>query len=250
MSATVALDRSGSVPVVRLERPHRLNAINVALLEDLTAVLREVADERVVVLEGAGRAFCVGEDLKDTLAPNTGSGAELRRSFALLQEVTRLLTGAPAVFVAAVQGYAVGGGAELALAADLVVGEPGLRIRFPEVTLGHAVTGGISARLPAIVGLLRAKELLLTSRWVEADEALALGLLNRVEDDAQAAAREWAARLAQSPARSLGATKRGLELAAVPQQEAVMAAEIDAASWCFAAEEADKSIADFRNEHA
>jgi len=123
MSATVSIDRDGAAPVVRLERPQRLNAINVALLEDLVAALREVAEERVVVLEGAGRAFCVGEDLKETLAPQTGSGTELRRAFALLQEVTRVLTGAPAVFVAAVQGYAVGGGAELALAADLVVGE-------------------------------------------------------------------------------------------------------------------------------
>jgi enoyl-CoA hydratase/carnithine racemase len=250
MSATVSIDRDGAVPVVRLERPQRLNAINVALLEDLVAALREVAEERVVVLEGAGRAFCVGEDLKETLAPQTGSGTELRRAFALLQEVTRVLTGAPAVFVAAVQGYAVGGGAELALAADLVVGERDLRMRFPGATLGHAVTGGISARLPALVGLLRAKELLLTGRWIEADEALALGLLNRVEDDARAAAREWAAELAQSPARSLAATKRGLELGAVAHQETVLAAEVDAASWCFAAEEAQDSITEFRSRHA
>ena len=154
------------------------------------------------------------------------------------------------MFVAAVQGYAVGGGAELALAADLVVGEAGLRMRFPEVTLGHAVTGGISARLPAIVGLLRAKELLLSGRWIEAEEALGLGLLNRVEADARAAARAWAAELAQSPARSLAATKRGLEMAALAQQETVLAAEVDAASWCFAAEEAQHSIDDFRSRHA
>jgi enoyl-CoA hydratase/carnithine racemase len=250
MSATVSIDRDGAVAVVRLQRPHRLNAINVALLEDLVAALRAVAEERVVVLEGAGRAFCVGEDLKETLAPQTGSGAELRHAFDLLQEVTRLLTGAPAVFVAAVQGYAVGGGAELALAADLVVGETGLRMRFPEVTLGHAVTGGISARLPAIVGLLRAKELLLSGRWIEAEEALGLGLLNRVEADARAAARAWAAELAQSPARSLAATKRGLEMAALAQQETVLAAEVNAASWCFAAEEAQHSIDDFRSRHA
>jgi 2-(1,2-epoxy-1,2-dihydrophenyl)acetyl-CoA isomerase len=250
MSATVSIDRDGAVPVVRLERPHRLNAINVELLEDLTTALRAVADERVVVLEGAGRAFCVGEDLKETLAPRTGSAAELRHAFGLLQEVTRLLTGAPAVFVAAVQGFAVGGGAELALAADLVVGERDLRMRFPEVTLGHAVTGGISVRLPAMVGLLRAKELLLSGRWIEAEEALGLGLLNRIEVDARAAAREWAAELAQSPARSMAATKRGLELAAVAQQETVLAAEVDAASWCFAASEAQESIDDFRSRHA
>ena len=250
MSATVSIDRAGAVAVVRLERPHRLNAINVELLEELVAALRTVAGERVVVLEGAGRAFCVGEDLKETLAPRTGSGSELRHAFRLLQEVTRLLTGAPAVFVAAVQGYAVGGGAELALAADLVVGEQGLRMRFPEVTLGHAVTGGISARLPAMVGLLRAKELLLTGRWIEAEEAVELGMLNRLEADARAAAREWAAELAQSPARSLAAGKRGLELAAFAQQETVLAAEVDAASWCFAADEAQQSIDAFRSRHA
>jgi 2-(1,2-epoxy-1,2-dihydrophenyl)acetyl-CoA isomerase len=250
MSATVTIDRDGAVPVLRLNRPHRLNAINVELLEDLVVALRAVADERVVVLEGAGRAFCVGEDLKETLAPRTGSGAELRHAFRLLQETTRLLTGAPAVFVAAVQGYAVGGGAELALAADLVVGERDLRMRFPEVTLGHAVTGGISARLPAMVGLLRAKELLLTGRWIETEEALSLGLLNRIEADARAGALAWATELAQSPARSLAATKRGLELAAMPQQETALAAEVDAASWCFAAHEAQESIDDFRNRHA
>ena len=250
MSVTVSIDRDDAVPVVRLERPHRLNAINVQLLEELVVALRDVANERVVVLEGAGRAFCVGEDLKETLAPNTGSAAELRHAFGLLQEVTRVLSGAGAVFIAAVQGYAVGGGAELALAADLVVGEPGLKLRFPEVSLGHAVTGGISARLPAIVGLLRAKELLLTSRWIEAEEALKLGLLNRIVDDAQAEARAWAAELARFPARSLAATKRGLELAAVAHQETVLSAEIDAASWCFSAAEAQDSIDAFRARNA
>jgi crotonobetaine/carnitine-CoA ligase len=250
MSATVSIDRDGEVPVVRLERPHRLNAINVQLLEELVAALRAVADERVVVLEGAGRAFCVGEDLKETLAPNTGTAAELRHAFRLLQEVTRAMTGAQAVFIAAVEGYAVGGGAELALAADLVVGEPSLKLRFPEVSLGHAVTGGISARLPALVGLLKAKELLLTSRWIEAEEALRLGLLNRIADDPHAEARAWAQELAQFPQRSLAVSKRGLELAAISQQEAVLAAEIDAASYCFAAAEAQDSIDAFRARHA
>ena len=101
-----------------------------------------------------------------------------------------------------------------------------------------------------MVGLLRAKELLLTGRWIEAEEALGLGLLNRVEVDARAAARAWAAEIATSPARSLAATKRGLELGAVAHQEAVLAAEVDAASWCFAADEAQESITAFRSGHA
>lgn len=250
MSRVVEVDSGDGVAVLRLGRPEALNAINVALLEDLVAALRDVADEPVVVLEGSGRAFCVGEDLKQTLAPGTGSGDELRRSFDLLQETTRLISGSPAVFVAAAHGYAIGGGAELALSCDLVVGQHNLRLRFPEVTLGHAVTGGISVRLPSLVGLLRAKELLLTGRWVEVDEAATLGLINRIADDARAEALEWATELARHPRRSLAATKRGLELAAFPHQEAVLAAEVDAAAWCFSAREADASIEDFRARHS
>ncbi len=208
--------------------------------------LRGIGDARAVVLTGNGRAFCVGEDLKQTLAPQTGSAAELRGSFLLLQEITRLLTGSDAVVIAAVHGYAIGGGAELALAADLVIGGPQARLRFPEVSLGHAVTGGISARLPQLVGLLKAKELLLTSRWIEAEEALALGLLNEIAEDAKARAHELALELSRFPARSLAATKRSLEVAGVPNQEAALAAEVDAASWCFSAAEADASIKAFR----
>jgi len=244
--SVVVTESSGDVAVVRLNRPETLNAINVELLESLIGAFHEVRGSAAVVLEGEGRAFCVGEDLKETLAPATGSAEELRRSFELLQETTRLLTGMPCPVVACVQGFAIGGGAELALAADLVVAAPGTRFRFPEVSLGHAVTGGISTRLPAIVGLLRAKELLLTSRWVEADEGARLGLVNELADDARARARELATQLAAFPRRSVAATKRGLELGAVANQEAVLAHEIDAAAYCFAGAEARESIDDFR----
>jgi 2-(1,2-epoxy-1,2-dihydrophenyl)acetyl-CoA isomerase len=246
MGPEVEVTREGDVLQVALNRPQALNAINVGLLHSLVAALRAIGDARAVVLTGNGRAFCVGEDLKQTLAPETGEAAELRAAFLALQEITRLLTGSDAVVIAAVHGYAIGGGAELALAADMVIGGPQARFRFPEVSLGHAVTGGISARLPQLVGLLKAKELLLTSRWVEAGEALALGLLNEIADDPQQRARELAAQLSAFPARSLAATKRSLEVAGVPNQEAALAAEVDAASWCFSAAEAGASIEAFR----
>lgn len=242
----VATERTGDIAIVRLTRPNALNAMNVALLDELPRALRDIADARVIVLEGEGRAFCVGEDLKESLTPAGGGADELRAALEQVQEVTRLLVEGRAIAIAAVQGYAVGGGAELALAADLVVAQRGARLRFPEVSLGHAVTGGITARLPAIVGLVRAKELLLRARWIEADEALALGLVNELVDDARARARELAAELAAFPPRSLAATKRALERAAIPHHGPVLDAEIDAALHCFAAPEAAESIAEFR----
>lgn len=144
----------------------------------------------------------------------------------------------------------MGGGAELALAADLVIAGPNARFRFPEVTLGHAVTGGITARLPAIAGLLTAKELLLTGRWVTAEEAARLRLVNEVVPDPGHRAHALAEELAGHPPRSAGATKRALEVASLPNQESALQHEIEAASWCFAAPDATASIEAFRGRRA
>jgi enoyl-CoA hydratase/carnithine racemase len=245
-STTTVIVERDDVPVVRLNRPEALNALNVDALHGLVGALRDVRDEPAYVVTGAGRAFCVGEDLKQTLAPQSGSADELRESFELLQEITRLLVGGRGVAVAAVHGYAIGGGAELALACDLVYTAPGTRLRFPEVSLGHAVTGGISARLIQLVGLLKAKELLLTSRWIDAAEAHQLGLANAVVTDPLAEALDVARGLRAFPARSVAATKRGLELGGAGALEAALAYEVDAATYCFSAAEADASIEAFR----
>lgn len=236
----------GAARILRLNRPATLNALNVAMLAELIEALRSARDCGAVIIEGEGRAFCVGEDLKESLAPRTGGTEELRESLEMLQEVTRLMTGCPAPIVCAVHGFAIGGGAELPLAADIVVAHRGTRFRFPEVSLGHAPTGGASLRLPAIVGMMRAKELLLTSRWVDGEEALRIGLVNELSDDPGSRARELAERLAGFPRRSMASAKRGLEMAAAPGQEVVMAGEVDAATYCFAASEAQQSLSDFR----
>ena len=245
--STVATTDLRAVRVLRLNRPEALNALNVDMLEELIDGLRAARDCGAIVIEGEGRAFCVGEDLKESLAPRTGGAEELRTSLEMLQEITRLMTACPAPIVCAINGFAIGGGAELPLAADLVVAHPSTRFRFPEVSLGHAPTGGASLRLPAVVGLMRAKELLLTSRWIEADEAQRIGLVTELADDPGARARELAEQLANFPRRSLAATKRGLELAAASTQEVAMAAEVDAAIYCFAAAEAQQSMTDFQN---
>jgi enoyl-CoA hydratase/carnithine racemase len=246
MTDTVLHDTADGIARITLNRPDALNAINIELLEGLAAALRRSAGARAVIVTGRGRAFCVGEDLKQSLAPLTGEAGELRVAFEQLQEVTRLMTSLQCPVLAAVHGYAIGGGAELALAADLVVAAPDAQFRFPEVPIGHAVTGGISTRLPEIIGLLRAKELLLTGRWVTGLEAHAIGLVNALSEDPVAHVEAWARELATFPARSLAATKIGLELAAVPNQESVMRAEVDAALYCFAAAEATETFDTFR----
>lgn len=230
-----------------LNRPKALNALNVDLLISLVETLRAAQNRaRVIILEGAGeKAFCAGEDLKQTLAPKTGSAEELRVSFNYLQDLTRLTSSSSAIVIAAVQGYAIGGGAEIALAADFVIGGPNTAIKFPEASIGHAVTGGISLRLVGMVGLLRAKELLLRGRFVRAEEAHKLGLLTELVDDPKVRALEVAMELINSPAISMASSKLSLERAVFPNMEAVLHDEVNVANYCFAQQEAADTFANF-----
>lgn len=244
----VLTERDGDVAVITLNRPEVLNALNVSLLTALVDVLRaETVSAGAVVVQGAGRAFCAGEDLTETLAPRTGSAEELRVAFVQLQEITRVMTAARCPVISAVHGYAVGGGAEIALAADFVIGGPSARMKFPEAVIGHAPTGGITGRLPLMVGTLRAKDLLLTGRWVDAVEGHAIGLYTELAEDPKSRAVEVAQTLADKPRRSMSSVKQAVELAAHANQELNLRMEIDMASYCFASVENAESFAAFRD---
>lgn len=247
MSGSVLAATDGDVRIITLNRPHVLNALNVDLVEALYAELRAASGAHAIVIQGAGRAFCAGEDLRETLAPQTGSAEELRIALDLLQEITRLITAFSGPVIAAVQGYAIGGGAELALAADIVVSSPETRFRFPEVAIGHALTGGITARLPALIGLARAKQMLLTSRWVDAPEALSIGMIAELADDPKRRALQLGKELGMSPRRSMQATKSAVELAEQSAQETALRWEVDAALYCFSAPEASEAFSRFKD---
>lgn len=239
---------SPNIVKITLNRPRALNALNVELLDELVQALRtaHVERRRIIVIEGAGdRSFCAGEDLKQTLAPRTGTAEELRWAFARLQDITRLTSSSEALVIAAVHGFAVGGGAEIALAADFVVAGPQAKLRFPETTLGHAVTGGISLRLTQMVGLLRAKELLLRGRFIDAEEALRIGLLSELVEDPKARAVELAFELEKLPAVAAMSSKSSLERATFPNMEQTLADEINVASHCFAQSDAAKAFENF-----
>ena len=250
-SDPVLLETSASgIATITLNRAKSLNALNAPLLNGLVAALRQSQDAKVIILQGAGdRAFCAGEDLKETLAPETGSAEELHKALERLQDLTRLMASCGAMIITAVQGFAVGGGAEIALTADFVIGGPNAQFRFPEVVIGHAATGGITQRLPTIVGLLKAKELLLTGRFVGAHEALGLGMLSEIAADPKARARELAQTLAALPRTAASGSKLSLERATFPTQEAVLQDEIQVARLCFSQNDASKAFTNFASRN-
>ncbi|MDP9466768.1 MAG: enoyl-CoA hydratase-related protein, partial [Actinomycetota bacterium] len=195
-----------------------MNAIDGALRAELRAAAVEARDRddvRAVVLYGGERVFAAGADIKEM---STMSYAEMTSWGTQLQEALTVVARLPKPVVAAVTGYALGGGFELALTADFRVLGERAKVGVPEITLGVIPGAGGTQRLTRLVGPAKAKDLVFTGRHVAAQEALALGIADRVVPDAGVyeTAREMAAQFAQGPAVALRAAKQavddGLEL--------------------------------------
>lgn len=197
----VETERRNGALVVRLNRPHRRNALDNDALGALADALAEAqqAHARVVLLEGAGGTFCAGSDLKEL----TAGGRRYRREHVRLgQDVFAALERFPALTVALVDGYALGGGVELALACDVRLALAESVWGFPEVTLGAIPSWGGTQRLPRFVGLGVAKRLLLTGERLAARELVGVGLVDGIcgtREDLDAAGAALAARAAEFP---------------------------------------------------
>lgn len=180
------VESRGAIVVLTLHRPDVLNALNHDTLTELeSAVLAFLDDpaQRALVVTGAGeKSFVAGADIKE-LAALDASGAEAASRFG--QRVFDRLEGSPKPVLAAVNGYALGGGCELALACHVRLASENAAFGLPEVTLGIIPGYGGTQRLQRLVGLGRALEITLSARRVKADEALAIGLVNRVVPQAQ-----------------------------------------------------------------
>ncbi|MDT0264721.1 enoyl-CoA hydratase-related protein [Streptomyces sp. DSM 44915] len=213
---TVHLDVADGVGTLRLDRPP-LNALDTALQDELRALATEIAgrdDIRALVLTGTGRAFAAGADVKEMRAMDQAAMIARARD---LQDSFTAVAQLPQPVVAAVHGYALGGGLELALTADVRFAAEDTRLGQPEILLGLIPGAGGTQRLPRLIGPSRAKDLIFTGRQLTAAEALAIGLVDRVlpADELLTEAHAWAARLAAGPATALRAAKeavdRGLE---------------------------------------
>ena len=179
---TVQLSRIDELALMTFDRPEVLNALNFELLRDLGAAIDQVAggDARALLVTGAGsRAFCAGADVKELM---DRSLAATRQGAALGQAIFAKLDVLPIPSIALINGYAFGGGLELALACTFRIALPGARLGLPEIKRGLTPGYGGTQRLPRLIGEARALEMILTGRTVMAEEALRIGLVNRVVD--------------------------------------------------------------------
>lgn len=208
----VRLEVADGVATVRLDRP-KVNALNQQMLDEIREVATDAAGRRdvaSVVIYGGERAFAAGVDIKEMAEMSYTDMAD--RSGAV-QAAMNAVAAIPKPVVAAVAGYALGGGCELALAADLRFAADNAVLGQPEILLGVIPGAGGSQRLPRLIGPSRAKELIFTGRQVGAEEALAIGLVDRVVPaaDVYAEALSWAAQFAGGPSYALRAAKETID---------------------------------------
>ena len=229
----VEIERDGTIAVLRLNRPEVLNAIDQAMWTALLDALRTVAGDasvRVCLLTGNGRGFCSGADLTETAWRGETPAESRARIDGRNQQVAREMIGLSVPVIACINGYALGGGLEIALAADIRIASRTAKMGFPEAAIGRFVTGGASLLLPRAVGLSRAKRLLYTSEHIDAERALAIGLVGEVTEpaDLMPRARTLAGQIAACAPESISPMKRALNRIGVPELETALALETDA----------------------
>lgn len=187
------------IHVIRLNRPEHANALSMALLKELQEALRIIKDKdeiRCVLLSGSGeRVFCAGVDLKERRGLPEG---EVKQAVSLIKETVDLLEELPQPTIACLNGSAFGGGLEMALACDMRIAAAEAKMGLTETTLGIIPGAGGTQRLPRVVGIAKAKEMIFTGKRITASEALEIGLVNGVvpQEELMKTGLEWAGQIA------------------------------------------------------
>lgn len=213
MGEFVRLDVEGAIGTIRLERPP-MNALNRQIEQELKAVAAEAAertDVRAVIVYGGEKVFAAGADIKE-MADMSYSDMAVKEENGLTAAMSAVAA-IPKPTVAAITGYALGGGFELALSCDRRIIGDNTKVGQPEVLLGVIPGAGGTQRLARLVGPSKAKDIIFSGRFVKAPEALELGLVDEVvaADEVYAAARKWAEQFANGPARALAAAKAAID---------------------------------------
>ncbi|MEZ3180306.1 enoyl-CoA hydratase/isomerase family protein [Streptomyces pimonensis] len=246
---TVHLEVAEGVGTLRLDRPP-MNALDIASQDRLKELAEEVTrreDVRAVVIHGGEKVFAAGADIKEMQAMD--HTAMVLRSKALQDSFTAVAR-IPKPVVAAVTGYALGGGCELALCADYRIAGENAKLGQPEILLGLIPGAGGTQRLSRLIGPSKAKDLIFTGRQVRADEALALGLVDRVvpAGEVHAQAHAWAAKLAQGPAIALRAAKESIDTGLETDIDTGLAVERNWFAGLFATEDRERGMRSFVEE--
>ena len=212
MAELVRLEVEDGVGTIRIDRP-KMNALNVQVQEEIRAAASEAVtreDVRAVVVYGGEKVFAAGADIKEmadmTYTDMVGRSGALQSAFTAVAKI-------PKPVVAAVTGYALGGGCELALCADVRIAGEGATFGQPEILLGIIPGAGGTQRLTRLVGPSRAKDIIFSGRFVKADEALRIGLVDRVVPDGEVydAALAWARQFSSAASYALRAAKESVD---------------------------------------
>ncbi len=243
-------EQQNGIGTITLNRPDRLNAITFEVYHELTEFIAQLGNEndlRVVVITGAGRAFCSGGDVIDIIGELTGSDAEGLLEFTRLTcELVRNMRALPKPIIASLNGTVAGAGACIALASDIRIAAYDAKIAFIFVKVGLAGTDmGATYLLPRVVGLAKATELLMTGDLIDAGEAERIGLYNRVvpRDQLEITTRDFAEKLANGPALGIAKTKEMLNREMHMSFESALEAEAVAQALCM-------QTPDFKEAHA
>jgi enoyl-CoA hydratase len=233
---------------IRLNRPQNLNALLDHSYAELGQVLHAIEvdrDIRAVLLAGEGRAFCAGADLNEAVN-GTDTDAFLRHE----QVIGRRMQSLTKPIIAAVHGVAMGAGAELAISCDFILVAEGTRIGLPEVALGNFLGGGVTWLLPRLVGLAKARELILLGEPVDAAEAVRIGLANRLlpAEGFLEAARAFTREVAAKAPISLRLAKQQLNSAGEVSFEEALEAELDGMLVCSGTRDWREGIAAFQEK--
>ena len=244
---TLQVERVDGVVTVTMDRPEKKNAINGPMWDELTDTFRDIAnraDDRVVVVTGAGGAFCSGADLSGGVANDGRHGLAWMRH---VGDVCLALHAVPQPVIAKVVGVAAGAGLNLALGCDLIVASDDARFSEIFAKRGLSVDFGGSWVLPRLVGMHKAKELVLLADIIDAKEALDLGIVNRVVPAAEidAFVDDWARRLAAGPPIALSSSKRLLNQSLSVSLAEALEAEAQAQTVNFSTNDTAEALAAF-----
>jgi len=219
MYENLIYEKEGPIAILELHRPEKKNALNGDLRKEMEAVLAEIASDtslKVLIITGGTETFCAGADITEIQEATSGElNYKHAREFQLLFDRIEAL---PQPVIAAVSGYALGGGCELTLACDLRIASDTARFGLPEIKIGAFPGGGGTQRLPRLIGSAKAKEMIFTGEPIGAVEALSLGIVTKVvpKDEFLGEAKKLAGKLACLPRLALEASKmlvnKGLEI--------------------------------------
>lgn len=238
---TVLYEKVDDIAIIKLNRPKVLNAINVQLTRDLHAALVEASLDtslKGLILKGEGRAFCAGDDLSES--PLGWPVEDVLRHVEVLQDTTRIMLNMEKTIIAAVHGYALGAGCEWAMSSDIRIAAEGTKFGFPETNVGAGVTNAGTKLLPLLVGIGRAKWMILTNERIDAKTAEQWGLVNVVvpPEDLDNTAMSMAKKIAANSTLSTKLAKRQLNYGSYQDWEQQMEMEAHDVVLCISSFEA------------